>query len=320
MPKFLFGKDLDRSIEDIRESSNEIAFNIRLKKFPDALRGIAEGDSWFDYLPAWAEDPTRGDLINQLNLYTEDNDRKFNIFRVAEAGDTVENMVFGHNTDQNSRPEENQLGKILRLIGEYKPAFFLFSGGGNDIVGETLDSLVNHAVLEDNLGLIRTDNFDYILNKVFKDIFEYLISEITLAKPDIHIFVHGYGYAIPNGKPVIGVPRFGFIGPWMAPTFARKQISLAKGEKIIQELIDLFNDFLKKIANSHPNVHYLDLRNIIKPNDWANELHLTVDGYEKVAREYINHLDSVFPKKAPNKETSPDMPSTTNPPWIQPKT
>lgn len=212
MPQFLSGRELDRSIEDIRDSSNEIAFKLRLAKFPRARRGIAEGNSWFDYLPAWAEDPTRGDLINQLNLYTEDGERKFNIFRVAEAGDTVENMVFGHNLDQNSRPKENQLEKILRLIKEYKPSFFLFSGGGNDIVGETLDSLVNHSALEDNLGLIRTENFDYILNKVFKTIFEFLINQITQANPDIHIFIHGYGHAIPNGKPVIGVPSFGFIG------------------------------------------------------------------------------------------------------------
>ncbi|NET37251.1 MAG: hypothetical protein F6K19_35370 [Cyanothece sp. SIO1E1] len=299
---FLSNERLDQAIDQIRDSSNEIAFQRRLILSPNALVGIAEGDSWFDYLPAWAEDPVKGDLINQLNRFKEENKRKFNILRIAEAGDTLENMVLGNDLDKRGRPRRNQFIRTLELVRQYEPDFILFSGGGNDVVGEGLDAFINHAEFENGLHggsgnrleILREEYVDYMLNQVFKNIFEYLIGELTGAKSDIQILLHGYGNAIPDGKPVIGTPAFDFIGPWMEPTFARKRIDFSKGQDIIIELIKQFNEMLKGVASNYPNVHYLDLRHIIQAGDWANELHLTVKGYEKVAQQYIEKLQQLF--------------------------
>jgi len=259
------------------------------------LIGIAEGDSWFDYPPSWLEDPDKGDLINQLNTFKSEGERKFNILRVAEAGDTLENMVFGNDLNRLGDPEKNQFLRTLALVRKYKPQFVLFSGGGNDVVGDGLDAFINHSAIKDKFGLLRNDYVDYILENVFQEVFETFITQIVDIDNNIQIFLHGYGYAIPNGKPVIGDKKFGFIGPWMAPTFARKRIDFEVGQKIITELIDKLNSFLEKIAQEHrQNVHYLDLRDVIQPDDWANELHLTVTGYEKVTEVYTDKLLDVL--------------------------
>ncbi len=81
---------LQASRQNLSEQSNEEWFRIRKEQHPNAFTGIAEGDSWFDYPPAWISDISLGDLINQLNQR-----RKVNLFRVAKAGDTLENMTFG---------------------------------------------------------------------------------------------------------------------------------------------------------------------------------------------------------------------------------
>lgn len=294
-------ENLELAIESIRDTSNEFAFQARLVRFPNAWKGIAEGDSWFDYAPSWLEDPKKGDLINQINTFKSDNRRQFNILRVAQAGDTLENMVFGNDLNRLGEPETNQFLRVLKLVKKYKPEFVLFSGGGNDIVGDGLDAFVNHNELKDKFGLLRSDYVDFIVDNVFGEIFETFITKIVDIDSDIQIFLHGYGYAIPNGKPVFGDDNFKFIGPWMAPTFARKRIDFEEGQKIIDTLIDRFNSFLKKIAQKHKeNVHYLDLRDVIKPDDWANELHLTVTGYEKVAEVYTDKMLNVLEKSNTN--------------------
>lgn len=274
--------------KEIRESSDEFFFELRKQQFPGALVGIAEGDSWFDYAPAWLEDSQRGDLVNQLNI-----SRKFNLLRVARAGDTLENMVYGTKYDKDYRPEKSQFEKTLELINKHQPAFLLFSGGGNDVAGEEIESFLNHA--SSGLEPIRESHLDYVLNQVFRKIFEELITKTKAAAPSIHIFLHGYGYAIPDGRAVAKVVGFDFVGPWLRPTFAKKRISqVTQAQKIIRILIDNFNDLLADIASQDSNVHYIDLRPVIQDQDWANELHLNVDGYEKVAKEFTQRINQVF--------------------------
>ena len=169
----------------------------------------------------------------------------------------------------------------------------MFSGGGNDIAGAELESFLNHA--SSGLEPLRKNHLDYILGEVFTKIFEDLIVGTKNAAPSIHIFLHGYGYTIPDGRAVAKVVGFDFIGPWLRPAFAKKQIDqMSKAQDIVRTLIDGFNDMLAAIASRHTNVHYVDLRPIIQDQDWANELHLTVDGYEKVAQEFTQQINQVF--------------------------
>src|SRR5215210_6588891 len=56
---------------------------------PSQNRIVAEGDSWFDYDPML-------DILDHLKL-----EYGYDIFKVAQAGDTLENMVYGTDYGRN---------------------------------------------------------------------------------------------------------------------------------------------------------------------------------------------------------------------------
>jgi hypothetical protein len=278
---------LQESSTSLSEQSNEEWFKLRREQFPDAFMGIAEGDSWFDYPPAWISDISLGDLINQLNQR-----HKVNLLRIAKGGDTLENMTFGNNPNNQSL----QLTTTLNFIEKYQPDFFLFSGTGNDVAGPNglkFEAFINNA--HSKLDNLKKDYLDYMTNSVFTEMFEYLIQSVIGKKSDIQIFLHGYGYPIPDGRAVIEVGDYKFIGPWFDPALKRKGLSQAQGKVIIKSLIDSLNEMLSSLEKKYPdNVHYIDLRHIISQDDWENELHLTAQGFKKVADEFEKRILTVL--------------------------
>lgn len=236
---------------------------------------VAQGDSWFDYLPG-------NDIIKALKR------RGLAIKNYGTGGDTLENMLFGTSyRDSNWERHSPEHLKVLDSIQSIQPKFFLFSGGGNDIAGDELSPYLNHVGLDPDNPL-REEHLDFMFRKIFRASYEFMIKSVTKAKPDIEIIVHGYGHAIPTGKGVFGFGPWQFIGPWLRPSMTAKGI-LNPGVQagIIRRMIDVFNEMLIELKNTHSNVHYIDLRGKIKPSDWVNELHLTDAGYEKVADTYM---------------------------------
>ena len=63
---------------------------------------VAEGDSWFDYAPGL-------DILDHLRSMG------YPIIKVAEAGDTLDNMVYGTQYSRNFSRKEPPLEKTLRL-------------------------------------------------------------------------------------------------------------------------------------------------------------------------------------------------------------
>ena len=233
---------------------------------------VAEGDSWFDYLPEF-------DILDNLK-----KDYGYGkLIKISQAGDTLDNMVYGTKLKPNWQRDDQQIDKTLIAVKKYKPKVFLFSGGGNDLAGSELDAFFNHADAK-LPSLIRKDYLEFIIFTVFKKSYLDLIAKIHDIDPEIHIISHGYGHPIPNGRAVINLFGYGFIGPWLRPTFARKNIV---GDTIcrdlIKQLIDRFNDMLQELDDEIDKFHYLDLRSIINDEDWVNELHLSSSGYNKVA-------------------------------------
>lgn len=84
---------------------------------------VAEGDSWFDYLPG-------RDLIDCLRVR-----HGYRIDNFAKAGDTLENMIYGSGITRRFERVEPTITPVLWRIQSVKPKAFLFSGGGNDIAG-----------------------------------------------------------------------------------------------------------------------------------------------------------------------------------------
>jgi lysophospholipase L1-like esterase len=242
--------------------------------FRPEISVVAQGDSWFDYLPG-------NDVIKALKR------RGFVIKNYGTGGDTLENMLFSTTYKEGTwerAPAEHE--QVLASVRQIKPKFFLFSGGGNDIAGPELAPYLNHFALKPNEPL-RTDHLAFMFNQVFRQAYEFMLQSVEKAHPGVRIILHGYGHAIPTGEGVIKLWNWRFIGPWLLPSMIAKGIRDPITQiAIIKTMIDAFNDMLAEVAKGRPNVHYIDLRGLIKDGDWINELHLNRAGYEKVADQY----------------------------------
>jgi hypothetical protein len=59
--------------------------------------------------------------------------------------------------------------------------------------------------------------------------------------------------------------------------------------KIAKLVVGDYNEMLGKVAAAHPGAFvHVDLRGTLDPGDWANEMHPTRKGFEKVARKFLN--------------------------------
>jgi hypothetical protein len=243
-------------------------------------RLIAEGDSWFDYLPGT-------DLIDCLKRLFD-----YDIENYAKAGDTLENMIFGTGINRRFERVAPQIDTVLKRIRQLQPRVFLFSGGGNDVAGDEFESYLNHK--HSGLPALRETLAEDMIERVFRKYFEDLIDRVAVHSPDTHIITHGYGHTVPTGEGV-DVLFFTFAGPWLRPALAKKGIlDPAEQRSTVFWLIDAYNAMLHSLGQTHANFHHVDLRPILDPDsDWANELHLKNSAYARAAQQIHNVIQSL---------------------------
>jgi hypothetical protein len=96
--------------------------------------------------------------------------------------------------------------------------------------------------------------------------------------------MHGYGYAIPTGIGV-GFDCANFLGPWLLPALRNKGWQDQQVQRsVVATLIDRFNDMLDSLQSQYNDIFFhIDLRQMIAPQDWVNELHLKPYKVEDVA-------------------------------------
>lgn len=244
---------------------------------------LAEGDSWFDY-PLY-------DVIDQLEA------RGHTVEAVAHAGDTLESMAY------DTRQTDGLVRAFRRLRHRgLKPDAILLSGGGNDVAGDALALLLNHA--QSGLPAINEPLAQEMIDERLRRALCHLIGlSQSLAKETFGqappILVHGYGYPVPDDRGFMG--GFWFLpGPWLAPAFRRRGYEtaadasgaggLAANTTVMVDLITRFNDMVADVATCLKGVRYVDLRPLLSnevgadvyKKDWGNELHPTRGGFRRV--------------------------------------
>ncbi|AFY29049.1 SGNH/GDSL hydrolase family protein [Cyanobium gracile] len=240
---------------------------------------IAEGDSWFDYLPGI-------DILDHLRYRGYAFDVSY-----ARAGDTLENMIYGtkHDRDYNRLPPT--LDAVLTRLSQVKPKALLFSGGGNDVAGEEFTRYFNHS--HSGLKAFRDSFAEFEIGIVFKKYLDDLCAKVRQASPSTVIVMHGYGHTPPTGKAVINAGDFRFIGPWLRNVLTSKGITDTQEQRsIVFYVIDLYNEMLKAVQRDNSdNFRFVDLRQVINPDsDWANELHLTNAAFYAAASRIHDEL------------------------------
>lgn len=249
------------------------AFVKKQKKHPNAVRILAEGDSWFTHGAGLGRGKS---LVEKLNDYAT-----VNIVSVANPGAELEALVEGRNRDWRMATNPDLLkGNDYDLV--------LFSGGGNDIVGDELETylkrwreglkgkeLVKQSVLRRKL-----DEMEEQYRVLRKTVDRYVGTNTP-------IVTHGYDYAHASGEGFSLIGGILTVGPWILPSFKRKKIDLQSDQKVILKyLVDAFNQRLKVLSSSGgiSDFHYVNLRGKLNVDDWDDELHPTAGGRDKLAK------------------------------------
>lgn len=250
---------IEREIEGGIEAYREwITSEEQLGRKP--LSVIAEGDSWFRY------------IIGKAVIYYLEKELKTNILNLAYPGDEVREMLTGK---QKARLErELKRGPSKRK----KYDIFIFSGGGNDLVGKdrfykwlhdyekgmTAKQVLNRAALKTAF-----DNLAIGYNEVIRIRDKY--------SPSTQIIFHGYDFSIPDGRGVCGK------GPWLQPGLKQRKVPLKLRHDVVKEFMREFDQFLGKITKNSELVKVIPTQGTLTKMQWANELHPTKTGFKKIA-------------------------------------
>lgn len=238
------------------------------------LRVLAEGDSWFDYPKILG---TGGGVVSHLSSMAG-----IRILNMAHYGDEVRAMM---GLEQRQRLEgllrDRELGTFDVL---------LFSGGGNDIVGDHMVLWTRRfregMPLEDAVDVERFRDVMAMVEMGYRD----LVAIRDELSPETHIVTHSYDFPTPSTKGVCGV------GPWLKPSLDYKGWKNGQGG-IVRAMLAEFDRLLRSLAASAPRVTHVSTQGLLAPSsDWHNEIHPNRAGYDKVARAINNELAKVMPR------------------------
>jgi hypothetical protein len=239
------------------------------------LRVIAQGDSWFDY-PLLL----RGSIIPRVESLLEDELVQGAILNLAHHGDEVR-MMLGVTKRQN----------LIRALQKVPFDALLFSGGGNDIVGDQFALwLQDRNSVSGPADALREEVFDAVL-EVVRAGYQDLIAIRDQYAPNCVIFLHGYCIPFPQDEGACG------LGPWLWPSLEfRGWTDPGEQREVARIMLGRFADMLKQIASGSPgNIVYIDTQMLEIPREeWDNEIHPDGDGFDSIARMFEGAIRGRF--------------------------
>lgn len=240
---------------------------------------VSEGDSWFQF-PFMLDD-----VIDQL-------ESDYIIWSLGAAGDTLRNMVFG-------RPEYL---RTLKRMGD-RVSGFLFSAGGNDILGEdddgnlVLETLLKAGVTNSQdpeafLDSSRVSETFACIERAYREVVSSIRS--TEGFEALPIIFHGYDYPIPACPGDRRNPSW--AKAWLSGPLERREIrdpSLQRN--ILKVLVDRLYAILDAIASESSHVFVVDVRGTLpRVEDWADEIHPTDRGYAEVGAKFRSLMSAAL--------------------------
>lgn len=244
------------------------------------LQILAEGDSWFDYPPF----VFKGGIVPRL-------ERRLGvpILSLASAGDEVRSML--------GVAERTLLAQHLSAGCPAGGAWdaLIFSGGGNDIVGNPLALwLRDYTPGTPPEQLIDAPRFAAALALVRAG-YEDLITLRDRLSPTTHLVLHAYDFAIPDGRGVC----MNALGPWLKPAFDLRGFpSRAAAFAVVRAMLAQFAALLASFAGARLSV--IDAQGLLPVGDtswWHNELHPSQPGYDAHTEKFRETLKALFPNR-----------------------
>lgn len=240
-------------------------------------RILAEGDSWFDYP---LDD---GGVITHLETIA-----RIEILNLAHRGDEVRSML-----------ALEQRKRLTRYLSDDSYDFdaLLFSGGGNDIVGDQFCLWLRPRITGMSWNnAIDTGRLDQIFGIVEIGYRELLALRDQL-RPACRIFTHAYDYPKVTGKGVCG------FGPWLKPSLEyRGWTDPADQFQIVRQMMLGLDAMMRRLETEQNAAGkpftYVRTQTLLDPDtDWANEIHPNHQGFRKIARAFNNALAVAMPQQ-----------------------
>lgn len=270
-------------------------FEYLVKNRPEAINIVAEGDSWFDYPKS---NILFGANANILDWITELMKGEINMLQLDDNGDEAMEMLTG-----------KQKHKLFQVFEDYGNTlnFFLFSGGGNDIVGQfDLEFILMPGKYVTGMtasDCINTDRSQRKLNTISNLVTDLMCMRNDFA-PDCHIITHTYDIPAPSNRGVrlLGGLVGGLIDTtsWIKPYLDRKEIPNEIQIDIVRILLGGFQDEMIKLEASveaNGKFHVLRTQGLLNPGDhtdWINEIHPSSSGFKKIANLFISRIRSLL--------------------------
>ncbi|MBI5100305.1 MAG: SGNH/GDSL hydrolase family protein [Nitrospirae bacterium] len=237
------------------------------------IKILAEGDSWFEY------PMDKGGVIDHL-----ENLLNVPICNMAHHGDEVRQIM---GVSQREELQTRLSDDELRFDA------LLFSGGGNDLVGDQFCLWLNDYKSGGSPGaLINRSRLAAVL-AIIEAGYRDLIAITKALSPETKIFLHGYDFPMATGKGVC------FVGPWLKPSLELRGIEDEAAQfEVVKEILTQFASILKSLAASNPGrVFYVPTQNTLQPTPswWANEIHPSSAGFMKIAEVFEAEIREQFP-------------------------
>ncbi len=287
---------VDITMEDLELESalgfgNAICRWRRQRRFKDKIEAgdrrpvlVSEGDSWWQF-PFLIKD-----VIDHLG-------DDYLIWSLGAAGDTAANM-----TGANS--------EYMRGLDRWadRARAFLFSAAGNDIIGEDLTGrpVLEHLLKPYQAGKspewhIEPVAFDATMRKLL-EAYQKTVSTIRGDRRflELPILIHGYDYPypFPYGDDDNRDPSYAASDEWLGAPFAGKGFPAGAFRRaILIVMLDRLYAMLHQVASADPSgrTFVVDARGSLPHrDDWADEIHGTSDGFEKVAERFRKALISAL--------------------------
>ncbi len=239
---------------------------------PDIL---ALGDSWFWY--------PFNNLLNPIfNIW---NGNRV-IYAIGDNGANLRDYL------TKSRYRDNFLASLETY--KRKTKLVLLSGGGNDIAGDDFKQLLKgHCAGEQSAAAcFASDQPDAIMNE-FGVHYRNLVDAILNRADKAVLAVHNYDYGFPNGRTIFG------FGSWLKKPMDDCAVPAKYRIEIIRMLIDGLGAQLTQFERHNPeHVVFVRTAGTLKTeSEWANELHPTRVGFERVGGCFKQALTAIMKQK-----------------------
>jgi hypothetical protein len=279
------------NLRNKNKTSSKKEFAQMRQLFPNRITIVSEGDSWFAYPRKWLIAGKPSNLIGHISRSTR---KKANFLTMASNGDEAVDMVSGK--------QKHQLVDILRWhskANNRKPVdLLLFSGGGNDIVGENDFERFIKPYLNSYITGKQCVNLPR-LNRKVKQIglaYQELLDIRDHYCPETLIITHTYDYPYPSLTG--GVFLGGLIKTkgWMKRFMDAAGIKDELQADVIKVFMDAMAEEVLKVAVKRERFIVVDSRGALAgKKEWLNEIHPTSNGFKTIAQLIFTEMKEAFP-------------------------